>query len=199
MMNKNDLLSRIADTAYNVGFGAKKHFATYDIVEKAPGWIGFISITVGIFALFIDILATKHISAVLIILGISGLLINTYGETKISYEKNGTLLTQLFNDLKSLYFLVKASEKLDFSDEINKLSEIESRYYSTCISKQILFSDWYAHYKFFWQHQIDWVNEEKHFRFWRDKMPLSLIVFFVFAVMTILALGLYYARSAGLL
>ena len=35
-MDKNTLLKMIAETGYNVGFGAKKHFATYDIVEKAP-------------------------------------------------------------------------------------------------------------------------------------------------------------------
>ena len=81
-MDKAYLLKRIADTGYNVGFGAKKHFATYDIVEKAPGWIGFISLAIGVFALFIDSLATKHISAVLIVAGISGLLVNAYAESK---------------------------------------------------------------------------------------------------------------------
>ena len=30
-MTKEVLLKRIAESAYNVGFGAKKHFATYDI------------------------------------------------------------------------------------------------------------------------------------------------------------------------
>lgn len=198
-MNKNDLLSRIADTAYNVGFGAKKHFATYDIIEKAPGWIGFISMSIGIFALFIDTLATKHISAILIVLGISGLLIESYGETKQNYLEKGTLLTQIFNDLKSLYFTVKSSNKLDFPEEDEKLSEIELKFYSNCISKQILFSDLWAHYKFFWQHQIDWVDEQKHFRFWRDKIPLSLTVFCILAVIGILVLGLYYAHSKGFL
>ena len=42
-MNKAELLKCIAETGYNVGFGAKKHFATYDLLEKMPGWIGFIS------------------------------------------------------------------------------------------------------------------------------------------------------------
>ncbi|MDP2992634.1 MAG: SLATT domain-containing protein [Deltaproteobacteria bacterium] len=181
-MRKEDLLKQIADTAYNVGFGAKKHFATYDIVEKAPGWIGFVSMGIGVFALFIEVLATKHMAAILIVLGISGLLINLYNETKQTYEQKGVFLTKLFNELKSLYFSVKALDKSDFTEEAEKLSEIESRYYSNCISKQILFSDWYAHYKFFWQHQIDWVEEQKHFKFWRDKVPLS----FVLVVSTVL-------------
>ncbi|MEW6184318.1 MAG: SLATT domain-containing protein [Thermodesulfobacteriota bacterium] len=199
MMNKNELLLKIADTAYNVGFGAKKHFATYDIVEKASGWIGFISMSAGIFALFIDILAIKHISAILIVLGISGLLINSYGETKQNYEKKGVLLTQIFNELKSLFFVVKSSEKINFSEEIEKLSEIEKRYYSNCESKQIFFSDWYAHYKFFWQHQIDWIDEQKHFRFWRDKVPLSFVVFCFLVIVGILALALHYSYSKGLI
>jgi hypothetical protein len=190
-MKKELLLSRIADTAYNVGYGAKKHFATYDIVEKAPGWIGFISMGVGVFALFVDLLATKQVSAILIIFGISGLLINSYNETKQKYEQKGILLTGIFNELKELYLLVKSSDKSEFVEENDKLSEIESRFCSNCISKQILFSDWYAHYKFFWQHQIDWVDEQKHFRFWRDKVPLSLTVLCLLIIAGILTASLY--------
>lgn len=198
-MSKSDLLRQITDTAYNVGFGAKKHFATYDIVEKAPGWIGFISLAVGIFALFIDVLATKHMSAILIILGVSGLLINLYNESKLTYESKGVILTKLYNELKSLYFDVRASDKSDFKEEGERLKELEERYYSNCISKQILFSDWYAHYKFFWQHQIDWIDEQKHFKFWRDKVPLSFVIFCLFALAGLLACAAYYAHVKGLL
>lgn len=196
-MDRASLLIKIADTAYNVGFGAKKHFATYDIVEKAPGWIGFLSLGVGVFALFVDILATKHISAFLIVLGISGLLINAYSDTKQKYEETGKRLTILFNNLKGLYFSVKASNKNDLDDAINELNRIEEEFYASSLSKQILFSDWYAHYKFFWQHQIDWVDEQKHFTFWRDKLPLSFTV--TIAISLIFTLALYYSRSKGLL
>jgi hypothetical protein len=68
------------------------------------------------------------------------------------------------------------------------------RFYENSLDKQILFSDWYAHYKFFWQHQIGWIEEQKQFRLWRDKIPLS----FTFAIFIILAcLGLYYAKWKG--
>lgn len=175
-MDKNDLLKRIADAGYNVGFGAKKHFATYDIVEKAPGWVGFISMTIGVFALFIDVFATKHISAILIVFGISALIINTYNESKQRYEDAGVLLTKMYNELKTLYYSVKSADKFDYSNELDNLKRIEEEFCNSCISKQILFSDWYAHYKFFWQHQIDWVDEQKHFSFWRDKVPLSFLL-----------------------
>jgi len=194
-MDKQNLLKRIADTAYNVGFGAKKHFATFDIVDKAPGWIGFISLTVGVFALYLDTLATKHISAILVVLGIAGLLINTYGESKQQYESKGVLLTNLFNRLKTLYFSVKSSNNSDFSAEIIELERIELEFNSNGISKQILFSDWYAHYKFFWQHQIEWIDEQKHFRFWRDKIPLSLSVVVVCVFLLAGAIVVYHLYS----
>lgn len=81
-MNKQDLLKSIADTAYNVGFGAKKHFATYDMVEKIPGFIGFISMSVGIFALYIDMLSTKTVSACLAVFGVIGMYVTVYNAEK---------------------------------------------------------------------------------------------------------------------
>lgn len=194
-MDRQSLLTQIADTAYNVGFGAKRHFATYDIVEKAPGWIGYISLAVGVFALFVDVLATKHISAILIVLGISGLLTNGYGEVKSKYDEAGKRLTLLFNELKSLYLSVKTSSKTDFQIEMGKLERIEKDFHAASMSKQIFFSDWYAHYKFFWQHQIDWIDEQKKFRLLRDKIPLSLSA--VIALSLVLLIACLYAFSAS--
>lgn len=187
-MEKQDLLKQIADTAYNVGFGAKKHFATFDIVDKIPGWIGFISMAIGILALFVEALSEKEMSASLILLGLAGLYINFYNETKNQYVEKGTLLTKLFNELKTLYYNVKSSTGSELKSEQDVLSDIEARYYSNCISKQIFLSDWYAHYKFFWQHQIDWVNEQKQFKFWRDKVPLSFAFTVVMGILLTLSL-----------
>lgn len=191
-MDKQNLLKQIADTAYNVGFGAKKHFATYDIVDKAPGWIGFISMAIGILALFIEVLSKKEMSSVLIILGVIGLYINFYNETKNQYADKGTELTKLFNELKTLYFNVKSSTSSSFVDEQNAHSAIESRYYSNCLHKQICLSDWYAHYKFFWQHQIDWIDEQKQFRFWRDKLPLSFVLWVSIVVLVIIGTCIFW-------
>ncbi|MDY0261903.1 SLATT domain-containing protein [Syntrophotalea acetylenica] len=176
-MNKEDLLKQIADAAYNVGFGAKKHFATYDMVEKAPGIVAFLSMGLGIFGLVIDILSTKFLSATFLVLGIAVFYIERYNSNNGEYAKKGSVLTQLFNELKTLYFRVKSSNSDDLSSEEGELKRILDSYYGICIHKQILFSDWYAHYKFFWQHQIDWIDEQKHFKLWRDKIPLSLTVF----------------------
>lgn len=175
-MKKEDLLRQIAEAGYNVGFGAKKHFSTYDIVEKAPGLIAFSSMGVGIFGLVIDIFSTKFLSASFLVLGIAGFYIERYNADKDNYAEKGKLLTQLFNELKHLYYKVKASDADSLANFEEELNSILSRYYECCTHKQILFSDWYAHYKFFWQHQIEWINEEKQFKFWRDKIPLSLSI-----------------------
>jgi len=171
-MNKDDLLKHIAETAYNIGFGAKKHFATYDMVAKAPGLISFVSFAIGIYALIIESLNTKFISATLLILGIIGLYISFLDSKKDSYFQIGNKLTDLFNDLKRLYGSVKAVNT-PTQEQLNNLEEIEKKYTQISSSHQILFSNWYAHYKFFWEQQIEWIDEQKKFSFWRDKIPLS--------------------------
>jgi len=113
--------------------------------------------------------------------------IERYNETKDEFMKKGEELTAIYYDLKVLYYKVKSSSSDLFEKEQNEFNDISQRYYTNCISKQILFSDWFAHYKFFWQHQIDWVDEQKHFKFWRDKLPLTLTMFI--AILLLTALG----------
>jgi hypothetical protein len=182
-MNKDDLLKHIAETGYNVGFGAKKHFATYDIVEKAPGIIGFTSTAVGIFSLFVTALTNNYLSATFIVIGISGLYISFYDATKMEYESAGKEITKIFNKLKRLYYRTKSAQHDELNDIESELCALEDNYYQLAISKQILFSDWYAHYKFFWQHQIDWIDEQRKFNFFRDKVPLSLYFFLLVLIL----------------
>ncbi len=186
-MKRDDLLKCIADTGYNVGFGAKKHFATYDLVEKSPGWISFLSIAFGIFCLAFQGLSTNFLSALFTILGVTGLYVSMYDAKKSDYEKAGVELTKIYNELKTLYYSVRNKNNTDdLSLLIEEHRQLENQYYSVGLSKQILFSDWYAHYKFFWQHQIDWVDEQKNFNFFRDKVPLSFYMFLVaLIIMTI--------------
>lgn len=182
-MNKKGLLESIADTGYNVGFGAKKNFATHDIVQKAPGLIAFSSLTVGIFALIFEPLTSKLVGATMVIMGIISLYVSNYDAQKEVYNQEGKRLTELFNKLGDLYREVDAlANDEDLSPYQERLDTIRSDYYSRSISKQIMLSDWYAHYKFFWQHQIKWVNEQKKFSLFRDMIPLSFSVTFLFAV-----------------
>lgn len=173
-MSQASLLKNIAETGYNVGFGGRKHWATYDIVEKVPGFIGFLGTAVGIFALVYDSFSAKNISATMAVIGIIGIYISVYDSKKSEYEKSAVELTKIYNSLRDLYRKVQSlPADADFTACQSELSALEERYYTASISKQILFSDWYAHYKFFWQYQIDWVNEQKSFSLVRDKVPLT--------------------------
>lgn len=183
-MSQASLLKNIAETGYNVGFGGRKHWATYDIVEKVPGFIGFLGTAVGIFALVYDSLSAKNISATMAVIGVIGIYISVYDSKKSEYEKSAVELTKIYNSLRDLYRKVQSlPADSDFTACQSELSNLEERYYKAAISKQILFSDWYAHYKFFWQYQTDWVNEQKKFSLIRDKVPLTvwlaLVVFLV--------------------
>lgn len=191
-MKKDQLLKSIADTAYNVGFGGRKHWATYDIVEKIPGLIGFFSTAFGIFSLIYDQLSNKQISAALIVSGLVALYITFYESSKQKYADAANKLTTLYNALRDLYRTVQSHQDDDVECYVDRLHGIEEDYYKTTISKQILFSDWYAHYKFFWQYQIDWVDEQKNFSFFRDKVPLSF-VFWV--VLFLMAVGSYLVKN----
>ena len=177
---EEDLLKQIAESGYNIGFGAKKSFATFDIVDKIPGILNFCALAIGILALVIDELNIKIVSASLIIFGVIGIYISKYDDKKDEYATSGSKITEMFNELKSLYHLVKAkSDDTNFDEDISKMKEIEDKFYSITIPKQILFSDWYAHYKFFWQWatHIKWLESELKLTFWENKIPLSFIVF----------------------
>ena len=179
-MTKEDLLKQIAESAYNIGFGAKKSFATFDIVDKIPGILNFCVLAIGILALVIDELNIKIVSASLIIFGVIGIYISKYDDKKDEYAILGSEIKKLFNELKSLYHSVKAkSDDTNFDEDISKMKEIEDKFYLITIPKQILFSDWYAHYKFFWQWatHIKWLESELKLTFWENKIPLSFIVF----------------------
>jgi hypothetical protein len=186
-MKKDQLLKSIAETAYNVGFGGRKHWATYDIVDKIPGLIGFLSTAFGIFSLIYDKLSEKHLSAAFIVFGLIALYITFYESSKAEYAESANKLTMQFNALRDLYRSVQGHVGDDVKLFEDQLHAIEDDYYAVCISKQILFSDWYAHYKFFWQYQIDWVDEQKKFKLFRDKLPLSFM--FWMAIMAIAALA----------
>jgi hypothetical protein len=188
-MNKETLLRQIAECGYNVGFGAKKHFATYDMISKIPGIINFLSIAFGVLSLsFIELSSAKFLAALVLIMGVVGVYLSCYESEKGKYDELGVKLTNIFNDLKSLYFVVRDTESLDIEKSFQEFKNLESSYYKNTLTKQVLLSDWYAHYKFFWQHQIDWVDEQLKFNFWRDKVPLS----FVITILTIAILCVFY-------
>ena len=176
-MNKDALLKLIAETGYNIGYAAKKHLATYDIVEKLSGWIAIISLAAGVFALIVPALAANFVSAIFIVIGIASLFLSFYNDQKEAYATAGSDLTSKFHELRILYQSVKSTpDGSDFTAAITEMKTIQSQAQSMNIKKQVFMSDWYAHYKFFWQSQTGWMDEQLNFKFIRDKMPLGLTV-----------------------
>lgn len=172
-MEKNNLLKHIAETGYNVGYSAKLHFASFEMIEKLPGLISFVSTAFGIYALAFSQLSTKFMSCTLLALGLIGLYITMKNGEKANYEEKGILLTNLFNELKHL---LSEAEKTSSDSSLitSKLQDIESRYNTSCASHHVMFASWFAHYKFFWEQQTSWIEKHRSFGFFRDKVPLTL-------------------------
>ena len=191
MMDRDRLLKTIAEKGYDVAFGAKKTFATYDIIGKGPGWVGLISTAVGIIALFYDPLSAKVPSAVLLIAGIASLYLSFYRAE--DYEKCANTLLFQYNRLKALYRSVQSGQdpvaaKIEFD-------AIDAEYYSTTMGRQVFLSGWYAHYKLFAETQVDWMNEQLHFT-WKDKWPVSArITTVALALATVGGLGWWIAQA----
>lgn len=193
-MDKDIFLKSVAEHGYNVYFGAKKHFATYDIVEKVPGWIAFITLCIGIWQIYAPSFSySKEVSLIIIFASIAALLINQYATKKDEYKDNGNQLIEIHNELKSLYYQVQSSNtSIVNQTHQDTLQDLLNRYYTLCLPKQIFLSDWYAHYKFFCQSQYEWIDEQKKFK-WTDKVPFSARLFFMTVV--VILITIYFAYS----
>ena len=185
-MHKDLFLKDIAESGYNIGYAAKKHLATYDIVEKAPGWISILSFAFGVLALAVPKLNNNVLAAFLLIVAYAVFYFNSYQDGRYEYSKVGSRLTTIFTTLRSLYYEVKSR------DDAANLDDLEARYRELLnesqgigISKQIFLSDWYAHYKFFWQAERSWLEEKRPFTFWRDKIPLSATLVVIFMIIAV--------------
>src|SRR5699024_414212 len=114
-MKKETLLRNIAESGYNVGFGAKKHFMTYDLYRIFPRFISCATICIGIIQLtnlykvYVQSDIGDLFSALLIIIGIIGLVLGFHGDNKDIYEVTGKKLLSLFNELRSMYNEAKES------------------------------------------------------------------------------------------
>lgn len=188
-MKKEIFLKSLAEHGYNVMFGAKKHFATYDIVEKVPSGIALITLLIGIWQLYAPSFDySKEVSLVIILVSVVALQINLYNSNKDDYMTAGIKLTEIHNELKDMYYQTNSSTESEVTNEDQeKLQKLLNDYYAISITKQITFSDWYAHYKFFCQAQHEWIDEQKRFT-WKDKFPMSFRIWTAIVIITILVL-----------
>ena len=191
-MNRDQLLKEVAKTGYDVLYAAKKHFATYDIVEKAPGWLTISTLGIGIFGLVIPALTNSILSAAILLVGVAAIYFNQFQDQRQKYADAGGSLIRTFNKLRAIYYDVQARSATD------ELSDLRARYQDALaeaeqvwLHKHIFLSDWYAHYKIFWQAQIDWLDEQLNFRLFRDKIPLTGTIAVVLVIVFLIAWAIH--------
>ena len=192
-MTKDTLLKSIAETGYNVGFGAKRHFVTYDTYRIVPKLFSIITLIIGVFQLtniyktnVTDNLA-EWCSFLLIGVGLIALVVDLRSKSLEDYNMVGKELQGLYNRLRLLYNQVKGNqEDRDFSAEIEVLNNIEMRFREISISEQATATHILTNLRFFTETQIDWLDEQLHFSI-RDKFPFFHLESFV---LYLLLLGL---------
>ena len=176
IMNKEIILITISETAYNVGFSAKLHFASFDIISKSPNRINVIVLAIGIILLTQNLSIYQDLlSAILIIMSILSIVIGLLESKCQDYEKAGKKLTEIFQQLKILSRKVEFSQ-YDLNEAVKELEKLTQEYNDACISDQVWFANWSAHYKFFWEQDIEWITKRRKFSFFRDKIPLDFII-----------------------
>lgn len=196
-VHKQLLLKDIAASGYNIGYAAKKHLATYDIVEKAPGWISILSFAFGVLALVVPQLNNNVLAAFLLVVSYAVFYFNSYQDGRAEYAKVGSRLTTIFTSLRELLFEVESRSETDGLEDLQmRYRELRDESQSIGVSKQIFLSDWYAHYKFFWQAERSWLEKYRPFTFWRDQIPLSATLFGIAVILTGVC-GLLYSLTRG--
>lgn len=176
-MTKDTLLKSIAETGYNVGFGAKRHFVTYDTYRIVPKLFSIITLIIGVFQLT-NIYKTnvtgnlaEWCSFLLIGVGLIALVVDLRSKSLEDYNMVGKELQGSYNRLRLLYNQVKGNqEDRDFSAEIEVLNNIEMRFREISISEQATATHILTNLRFFTETQIDWLDEQLHFSI-RDKFP----------------------------
>lgn len=194
-MNKETVLNNIAKTAYNIGFGGKKHFVTFDMYRILPRLISTITIFIGIIQLtyvyddeVINANGKELIAAVLICVGILGLILDLLGTDKSKYNLIGKQLIGYYNELADLYAEVSSldnNDSIDWKAYDDRRSKISQSAQEVSISEQLIFTHWLTHFGFFYSMQSNWVVKELNLT-WKDKFPLlhfeSLILLVLFLI-----------------
>lgn len=164
-------------------------------MTKFPEYVSIISFVIGILGLVWAYFTTLYMSVTLLIFSFIGIVISKFDGNPSKYSEEGKKETELFNQLKTLYMEVKGlEENEDTTEYSNTLARIENDFYESTISNQIWFSNWYAHYKFFCEMNIAWIDEELHFKWWKDKVPGTLKALIVLCFIFLIIYVVYKAK-----
>lgn len=196
-MDKEALQTIVTRIAYNTGFGAYKHFATYFVLTKAPGWIGLITALIGLTQLAgYNAGYERPISITLLFLGMVTWSIAAQYQNKDEYNTIGKELNRLFHRLMEIYLYSKNASKDELIDLNTEVGSINQQLQDISITKQVMFSDLLAHYSFFYKADIVWLEEARGFTFWKDKVPANMKLFsIVLFLVTLIGLAIKYVPT----
>ena len=196
-MNKQELLKSIAQSGYNIGFGAKKHFATYDLYRVFPRTISFLVLAIGIFQLtciYKDTISNSYwndfMAVIIIIAALLSLIIDLVGYNKNEIAKKAKDLIGLFNQLRVLYYQVKGTDSTnDIEIYLRQLKDIEEEAKNIALSDLAIGINIYTHWSFFGgSTQIDWIDEQLKFKC-SDKFPFfhieSIILYLIIFILIV--------------
>lgn len=193
MYTRDSLKKRSATIGYNLGFGSKRHFATYDIVEKTPVYFGVFSFAVGIaFLIFKNDTLATFIGASSSVIGFALLYLNNYLNEKEKYIEIGKQLNTLYGKVYSIYEKSKTCQESEFPILENELTLINDEFQKIAIHKQVFFSNEFAHFKLFFESQPGWFVKELQLTFWKDMIPA---IWRVYVVIVILLIGIYFGLN----
>ncbi|MGG0052304.1 SLATT domain-containing protein [Bacillus atrophaeus] len=191
-MDKRTIKKSIAQTAYNIGFGGKKHFLTYDIYRVFPRLISILTTIIGVFQLSIWYESINNekgkdfFSISIIAIGIIGLVLDLISDNKEKYNLAGRELLDYFNELRDMYNLIDSEvteEILQSTEQRRKEIVIEAKNIS--ISNQAILTHWLTNISFFKSMQSHWIVKELDLKF-KDKYPLLHFETLIFVLIFIL-------------
>lgn len=193
MSSRESLRKKSARIGYNVGFGSRRHFATYEIIEKVPTYFGVVTFGFGIVFLKYPNTAVSDFIAVLTsIIGGAIVYLNFYANEKDNYEKIGKKLNALYNRTCSIHEKSKTCTKSELLSFDSELDIINDELQSLSIHNQVFFSNELAHFKLFGESQSGWFVEELKLTFWKDKIPA---IWRVYAVVVIIITLIFLITS----
>jgi hypothetical protein len=172
-MTDRTIKKQVAREYYNVLFSAKLHFASFDTCEKLPTIISMVSLSFGVLGLAFAGFNSKALAALLLIIGIIGIILKPRELQKDRYEATGINLTDISKKLEHIYCEVNEQDETSVTKARDDLAQVQAAHRDVDTMPPVLLSSWYAHYKVFSEHNSDWMSIELGLG-WRDKVPLSL-------------------------
>ncbi|WP_157824443.1 SLATT domain-containing protein [Moritella sp. Urea-trap-13] len=172
-MSEQTIKKQIAREFYNVIYGAKLNFSSFDICEKLPSIISLLSLSIGVFGLGFKAFNSTALSVFLLIVGIIGIMLKPRELQKEAYCEVGVKLTGISKKLELLHSNVNEADEESVIKTRADLSQLQDQHLAISQPAPVFLSSWFAHYKVFSEHNNKWMCEELNLGI-KDKIPLSL-------------------------